>query len=128
MRSILTCHTFYHNSIRAVRNVYLNNNVYICSESQSPLPFLSHDVPHPYHPREKHETEVVSVTRRFYQRTDVIMVLQLNFYFENSSWRITWSQASYTSEEYSDGHTWSHASIPGRRLSSVSLICKLLWA
>ena len=44
--------------IRAVRNVYLNNNVYICSGSQSPLPFLLREVPHPYRPREKHETEV----------------------------------------------------------------------
>ena len=52
--------------IRAVRNVYLNNNAYICSGSQSPPPFLSREVPHSYRPREKHETEVVLVTRRFY--------------------------------------------------------------
>ena len=44
--------------IRAVRNVYLNNNVYICGGSQSPLPFLSREVPHSYPPPEKHETEV----------------------------------------------------------------------
>ena len=48
--------------IRAVRNICLNDNAYICSGSQSPLPFLSREVPHYYHPREKHETEVVSVT------------------------------------------------------------------
>ena len=47
--------------IRAVRNVYLNNNVYICSGSQSPLPFLSREVPRSYRPREKHETEVQEV-------------------------------------------------------------------
>ena len=47
--------------IRAVPNVYLNNNVYICSGSQSPLPFLSREVPHSYRPWEKHETEVQEV-------------------------------------------------------------------
>ena len=47
--------------IRAVRNVYLNNNVYICSGSQSLLPFLSREVPHSYRPQEKHETEVQEV-------------------------------------------------------------------
>ena len=47
--------------IPAVRNVYLNSNVYICSGSQSPLPFLSREVSHSYRPREKHETEVQEV-------------------------------------------------------------------
>ena len=41
--------------IRALRNVYLNNNVYICSGSQAPLPFLSREVPHSYRPRESTE-------------------------------------------------------------------------
>ena len=45
-------------AVHAVRNVYLNNNVYICSGSQSPLPFLSRDVSHSYRSPEKHETEV----------------------------------------------------------------------
>ena len=45
----------------------------------------------------------------------IIVVLRLNFYFENFSCRITWSQASFTSEEYSDGHTWSHASHPRKK-------------
>ena len=50
------------------------------------LPFLS-EVPRSYRPREKHETEVVSVTRRFYHvyallrlctmRTDVIISLPI---------------------------------------------------
>ena len=61
--------------IREVSNVYLN--VYICSESQPPLPFLSRDVTHSYRPREKHETEVrFSNTRILLRpctmRTDVI--------------------------------------------------------
>ena len=47
--------------IHVVRNVYLNNNVYICSGSQSPLPFLSPEVPHSYRPQEKHEMEVQEV-------------------------------------------------------------------
>ena len=46
---------------RAVRNVYHNNNVYICSGSQSPLPLLSREVPHSYRVREKHETEFQQV-------------------------------------------------------------------
>ena len=47
--------------IGAVCNVYLNNDVYICSGSQSPLPFLSREVLHSYRPQEKHETEVQEV-------------------------------------------------------------------
>ena len=44
-----------------------------------------------------------------YWKIKIIMVLLLNFYFENFSFHITWSQASYASEEYSDGHTRSRA-------------------
>ena len=63
--------------IRAVHNVYLNSNVYICSGSQSPLPLLSREVPHSYRPREKHETEVrfsntTILLRLCAMRTDVI--------------------------------------------------------
>ena len=58
--------------IRAVRNVYLNDNVYICSGSQSPLPFLSREVPHSYRPREKHETEVQEV---HFSKTTILLCL-----------------------------------------------------
>ena len=60
-----------------MRNVYLDNNVYICSGSQSPLPFLSREVPHSYRSWEKHEMEVrfsntTILLRLCAMRTDVM--------------------------------------------------------
>ena len=60
----------------AVRNVYHNNNVYICSGSQSTLPFLSREVPHSYRPWEKHETEVQEV---HYSNTTINFITSMRY-------------------------------------------------